>query len=62
VQIGRGPATVIGEIAVSQATLPSSDGRVFFARENTARVGPSLAIGAFLLANLAELSSGEIRV
>src|SRR5208282_470745 len=46
VQIGRGPATVIGRYAVSQATLPSSRGCVFFARENTGAPAPIL-VGLF---------------
>jgi hypothetical protein len=49
VQIGRGPATVIGRNAVSQATLPSYDGRVSFARENAAAtIGPAFSWGFFI--------------
>jgi iron complex transport system substrate-binding protein len=48
VQTGRGPATVIGKVAVSQATLPSCSGRVSFARKNTVRNCPSLVWGFFI--------------
>jgi hypothetical protein len=47
VQIGRGPATVIGRDAFSQATLPSQDGCVPFARENAARRQPRFLAGLF---------------
>ena len=47
-QTGRGPATVIGRIAESQATLPSCCGRGFFARENRDRECPGLAQGFFV--------------
>lgn len=48
VKTGRGPATVIGKVAVSQATLLSCSGRVSFARENTVQKRPSLARGFFI--------------
>jgi iron complex transport system substrate-binding protein len=47
VKIGRGPATVIGESAVSQATLPSGYGRAFFARENTVQSRPQSRFWGF---------------
>jgi iron complex transport system substrate-binding protein len=56
VQFGRGPATVIGLIAVSQATLPSCSGRLFFAREIIARDRPGFLRG-FLFSILSQTSS-----
>ena len=47
-QTGRGPATVIGKVAESQATLPSCSGRVSFARENTVRNCPRFVWGFFI--------------
>ena len=46
-KIGRGPATVIGFVAVSQATLPSRRGFVSFARGDPDEISPD-SRGAFL--------------
>ena len=47
VQIGRGPATVIGKtVAVSQAALRSCSGRSFFARKSQSDHAPA-SCGAF---------------
>ena len=47
VRIGRGPATVIGRNAVSQATLPRRIGTAFFARKNAAGSPIATRMGLF---------------
>jgi hypothetical protein len=47
VRIGRGPATVIGPNAVSQATLPRRIGTAFFARRNAAGSPIATRMGLF---------------
>lgn len=61
-QIGRGPATVIGLIAVSQATLSSRSGWTVFARKTAGWAAPGLAGYFFDQTFLAGLSSGECSV
>jgi hypothetical protein len=61
VKIGRGPATVIGNSAVSQATLLSRIGCLSFAREDPSGNGPEISRGFFVVRALAQPSSGEIR-
>ena len=59
-QIGRGPATVIGKtVAVSQAALRSCSGRSFFARKSRVRPCPGILRGFFVV-RIAELSSTQI--
>ena len=48
-KIGRGPATVIGCIAVSQATLPRRRGCGFFAREKRPDIAPDFSRGFFFV-------------
>jgi len=57
VKIGRGPATVIGISAESQATLPRRRGWAYFAREY-ASVSARLLAG-FFISILAEFASGR---
>jgi hypothetical protein len=51
VKIGRGPATVIGSSAVSQATLLSRIGCLSFAREDSSGNGPRNVKGLFYCSN-----------